>query len=252
MTTFNGRKRTSRSGLRSLQGALYDSGKISVLDVLQNGSGVCHYMYVRNANIFASMAGGHRMLPGTTRNEAERKTSKRWTECVYQQHEDRMEFISRVHALYRMSGSESKNALFDMPPSISERRAIHILSGFAASGGMRNALAEPACKLIGKQPVHDDQPHVAHVKSKIFSPRVLVQPEWSSMRRSQADEHNQRFAAQLWLDLKQRKFRIRRRVSVKRPMSLSLLVRSRIHKKPASNAKGLGSRVRTRLGSVLH
>ena len=67
------------------------------LDVLRAGSRRRHFLYLRNCSMFAALAGGMEPKSGTTTNEAEHLTLKRWTRCVYCQHVDRLFFVSRAH-----------------------------------------------------------------------------------------------------------------------------------------------------------
>ena len=70
--------------------------------ILRAGSSYKHYRYLRNGSIFGGLAGGREVRPGTRANEAEHRTLKGWTECVYPQHEDRLRAIGDLHGLYRL------------------------------------------------------------------------------------------------------------------------------------------------------
>ncbi len=76
-------------------------GGDTMMGILQKGASFSHYMYLRNCNLFRTIAGGEQLLRGTSHNEAEHRTLKRWTECIYAQHQDRLEFVRVVHALHR-------------------------------------------------------------------------------------------------------------------------------------------------------
>ena len=122
----------------------------SMLNVLQCGSSHKHYMYLFNNSIFQTIAQGSGIQSGTMSNEAEHRTLKRWTECVYKQHRDRLDTTRCIYALYRMLANSYKNIHKEAAYKYDEREVVCLLSGLIAGGALSghaqqdNVLAEPA------------------------------------------------------------------------------------------------------------
>ena len=123
---------------------LCDGKKRSMLEILKAGSSNRHYKYLMNNSVFREIAQGHKddIHKGTMSNEAEHRAMKRWNECVYQQHQDRVEVISALYALYRMLGNSYKNSLFESASQYDEKEAIFMLAGFVAKGALQREVQE--------------------------------------------------------------------------------------------------------------
>ena len=111
-----------------------DKKNNSMLEVLRAGSSYSHYMYLFNNSIFQKMSQCQGIQNGTMVNEAEHRILKRWTECVYQQHKDRVELVREVYALYRMLGNSYKNVHKAAAHNYQESESISMLSGLIARG----------------------------------------------------------------------------------------------------------------------
>ena len=109
----------------------------TALQILMAGSSRSHFMYLQNGSIFVFLAGGNIILQGTTHNEAEHRTLKRWTECVYQQHRDRLEYVSELHGFYRMVGNSYKDLGLRGAKQLRENRAVSLVAGLVAAGGIK-------------------------------------------------------------------------------------------------------------------
>ena len=108
----------------------------SMLKLLQNGSSRRHFGYLQNNSIFRAIAGDVEILPGTSVNEAEHRRLKRWMECVYQQHTDRLQMIQEVHGLYKMMTNAYLNTQLDSAKVMRERSVLCLLAGCIAAGRM--------------------------------------------------------------------------------------------------------------------
>ena len=112
----------------------------AVQQILRNAATHKHYGYLQNGALFVVIAGGQDVNPGTTRNEAEHRTLKRWMCCVYQQHVDRLAAVGELHGLYRMLANAYKEKLAEGEKHVKrlrERRVVALVSGLVAAGGLQ-------------------------------------------------------------------------------------------------------------------
>jgi hypothetical protein len=115
----------------------------AMLDIVRAGAKYRHYGFLRNHSVFRAIAGGESLPRGTTGNEAEHRLLKTWTQCVYQQHSDRLRVVQETHGLYRMMTNAWKN--IDVTPKLhhSDRRALCLMSGMVAAGALRQGPGAP-------------------------------------------------------------------------------------------------------------
>lgn len=123
---------------------LSDGKGKSMLEILKAGSSKRHYKYLMNNSVFREIAQGHKddIHKGTMVNEAEHRSMKRWNECVYQQHQDRVEVISALYALFRMLGNSYKNLHFESAFQYDEKEAIFMLAGLVAKGALQREVQD--------------------------------------------------------------------------------------------------------------
>ena len=117
---------------------MMDKKSRTMLAILKSGSGYTHYGYLRNNNVFRSIAQGEPIQKGTTHNESEHRKMKRWTECVYQQHKDRVDIVRNIYALYRMLANSYQNMYMTTAAPYGEKEVIHLLAGFISQGGLNH------------------------------------------------------------------------------------------------------------------
>lgn len=78
--------------------------------MLVSGSSRRHFSYLFNCTVFRGLANGLNLPKATTRNEAEHRNMKRWGECIYAQHADRLQTNSKLNGLDRMLYNSYRNS----------------------------------------------------------------------------------------------------------------------------------------------
>ena len=155
-----------------------------MLGILQKGASFSHYMYLRNCSLFRTIAGGEQLLRGTSHNEAEHRTLKRWTECIYAQHRDRLEFVRVVHALYRLLTNAYKTLNADGNAKLDERRCAHLLAGLVASGCLDEKPLENKAGCAKRPAAISAKPARATPRAALYTPLVGIDHAWLQVRAS--------------------------------------------------------------------
>ena len=124
--------------------------------------------------VFAAMAAGVEPRPGTTANEAEHRSLKRWGNCVYQQHRDRLEALSSLYGLNRMLGNAYKNVESSDAVQMREHRSVYLMAGLAAAGRFY------------RTPVAEVTPLPATSRKELCQPQQKLTPAMVATRKGQA------------------------------------------------------------------
>ena len=157
----------------NMMGRTDGKGK-TMLQHLKAGCSHRHFMYLQNGSVFAAMAAGVEPRPGTTANEAEHRSLKRWGNCVYQQHRDRLEALSSLYGLNRMLGNAYKNVESSDAVQMREHRSVYLMAGLAAAGRFY------------RTPVAEVTPVPATSRKELCQPQQKLTPAMIATRKGQA------------------------------------------------------------------
>ena len=153
------------------------------------------------------MAGGLHVTSGTLANEAEHRLLKRWTQCVYQQHLERLEIVQEVHGLYRMLTNAYKNLGDVSLQKLTARRTICILSGLVVAGALRQGVAAAGAAVHDEAAASDDEAAVADQRvdrARLYAPRARVPAAAAEERAARATTRREAWQRQLNMDLHRR------------------------------------------------
>ena len=130
----------------------------TVLQVLQRAGG--HFYYLQNGAVF------HRLAPdlrtkSTAANEAVHRQVKRWFECVYQCHKERIVLTGRVFGVYKLLARAAQPTTMQMAESL----RVAIVAGDIATGITPAFVSEHP----PQQPTSRDQLRLAVVPSSAAS-----------------------------------------------------------------------------------
>ena len=189
-----------------------DSNGRTVLQILQAAATLRHYQYLRNGSLFRALAGGVDIKSGTTMNEAEHRGLKRWAECIYTQHQDRLRMVGEMYALYRMLGNAYKNTFKQRALCLPDRDALFMMSGMIVAGKLRGIEQPPAV-----------EPAAPTSRLETKRPQLRVDPELRAKQRKCKDERDAANHKQTLLDLKSHRKKLAVRLRSKVPINKHML-----------------------------
>ena len=170
-----------------------------------------------------------------------------WTECVTQQHAERMVGVSGCHGLYKMLANAYQS---DGAVPLDERRAVQVLTGIIAAGGLRGN-GEGVFPNEGLAPV------VPSTRAELYHPSVRVDAELREQQVRRREVRSAAWAEQMRIDMERNKrhvvavppARIRGKSA---PVSFKVK-RARVAKKPARSrvsSAALAEQVESSLSAV--